>query len=69
MAEFIRPRGWHKSSKSGTTGCVECSARVGHVLVRDSKNPNGPVLTFSAEGWNEFLASVKDGTIGHGSPD
>jgi hypothetical protein len=69
MAEFIRPRGWHKSTRSATNSCVECSATFDHVLVRDSKDPHGPVLTFDPRRWNEFLSSVKDGTILPGSSD
>jgi hypothetical protein len=32
-----------------------------NVLVRDSKNPNGPVLRFSHEEWQAFLHGVLDG--------
>lgn len=37
---------WRKSSYSGGTGgeCVEMAAVPGHVLIRDSKTPDGPVL-------------------------
>lgn len=54
---------WRKSTKSGNSGaCVE--ARLGHdgrVQVRDSKDPDGPVLTFDSSAWDAFLAGVKDG--------
>jgi Domain of unknown function (DUF397). len=33
----------------------------GAVLVRDSKNPTGPALSFTATEWNAFLATTKDG--------
>ncbi|MFE1770496.1 DUF397 domain-containing protein [Streptomyces sp. NPDC059008] len=33
----------------------------GVVPVRDSKNPDGPVLLLPAPGWASFLAAVKDG--------
>jgi hypothetical protein len=29
-------------------------------LVRDSKMPDGPVLSFDADEWQSFLAGVKD---------
>ncbi|WP_407289294.1 DUF397 domain-containing protein [Streptomyces sp. BP-8] len=31
------------------------------VPVRDSKNPDGPVLLLPTAGWSAFLAAVKDG--------
>jgi Domain of unknown function (DUF397) len=31
------------------------------VAVRDSKNPDGPVLTVSPAGWRNFIADVKAG--------
>lgn len=53
---------WRKSSRSGATGaCVEVCALHGSVLVRDSKNPDGPVLTFTPRAWAEFLAGVGGG--------
>lgn len=48
---------WRRSSRSanGTGNCVEV-ARSGAMLVRDSKNPAGPVLRFPTTGWHAFLA-------------
>ncbi|HEU5469033.1 MAG TPA: DUF397 domain-containing protein [Actinophytocola sp.] len=40
--------GWRTSSFSGGNGaCVEVSSAPAALLVRDSKNPDGPVLAFS----------------------
>ncbi|MBY8878868.1 DUF397 domain-containing protein [Actinacidiphila acidipaludis] len=48
---------WRKSSHSGNEGgdCVEVAACPATVHVRDSKDPEGPVLTFSAAAWSAFL--------------
>jgi len=56
---------WRKSSYSGTNGgqCVEVAA-PGRVLVRDSKNPGGRRLAFSAHVWREFAARIKSGNAG-----
>jgi hypothetical protein len=56
--------GWRKSSHSGTEGaeCVEVAAlaRPGRMIaMRDSKNPGGPVLSFTPHEWSLFLGSVK----------
>jgi hypothetical protein len=58
---------WFKSSYSGSNGgnCVEVAANIpGSVPVRDSKDPQGPALTFTPEGFAAFVAGVKGGEFG-----
>lgn len=52
---------WRKSSFSGPNNCVEVAHLRGRVAVRDSKNPGGSPLVFSAEAWATFLAGAKSG--------
>jgi hypothetical protein len=56
---------WRKSSHSGGNGgdCVEVGAPAGvdQVLVRDTKDRQGPVLAFSPQGWRRFAERVKAG--------
>lgn len=55
---------WRKASYSNTQGgnCVEVAALPdGGMAVRDSKDPDGPVLTFTAGEWAAFIGGVKDG--------
>jgi hypothetical protein len=54
---------WRKSSYSGDTGgeCVEIAAVSPSIAVRDSKNPEGPMLTFDAATWAEFTSVIKAG--------
>lgn len=54
---------WRKSSRSqGTTdNCVEVAFVSGLVAVRDSKDPGGGTLAFSASNWTAFLGRVKTG--------
>ena len=52
---------WHKSSFSGANGCVEVAVVEGGAAVRDSKDPAGPVLRFTAPEWEAFLAGVRAG--------
>ncbi|MGW7001844.1 DUF397 domain-containing protein [Streptomyces sp. NPDC054933] len=35
----------------------------GVVPVRDSKDPNGPALTFSTAAWSKFVAAVQCGEL------
>ncbi|OKJ10027.1 hypothetical protein AMK21_30815 [Streptomyces sp. CB00316] len=53
---------WRKSSYSNQDGgaCLEVAGGFTTVVpVRDSKNPQGPALTFAATNWSSFLAAVK----------
>ncbi|MFC5820706.1 DUF397 domain-containing protein [Nonomuraea sp. NPDC050478] len=55
---------WRKSSRSGGNGgqCVEVASNLpGVVAVRDSKNPDGPKLTFTPAEWKAFLGGVRAG--------
>ncbi|MFC8441206.1 DUF397 domain-containing protein [Streptomyces vinaceus] len=56
---------WFKSSySSGSEGdsCVEIATEPATVHVRDSKNTDGPRLTFTPAAWAGFLTSVdRDG--------
>ncbi len=51
---------WVKSTFSGVGDCVEV-ARGATIAVRDSKDPEGPVLEFTPAEWRAFLAGVRDG--------
>jgi Domain of unknown function (DUF397) len=52
---------WRKSALSGGSNCVEMAVVEGRVLVRDSKDPLGPRLSFTPAEWAAFLAGVKSG--------
>jgi hypothetical protein len=51
---------WRKTKRSGGSSgnCVEARHNGPTVEVRDSKDPNGPTLSFAPAAWREFLASL-----------
>ena len=49
-----------RSSCDGGGTCVEVAA-LELIAVRDSKNPDGPVLLFARQEWIEFVRGVKAG--------
>ncbi|MER7456207.1 DUF397 domain-containing protein [Micromonospora sp. NPDC126480] len=54
--------GWRKSSHSGDEGaCVEIATSPRTVGVRDSKDPDGPVLLFAPDAWAAFAAAPPRG--------
>ncbi len=57
--EAIDPR-WRKSSFSGNGGnCVEVAGHGSRVMVRDTKDRQGPVLPFSPDIWRRFTSQIK----------
>ncbi|MEU3455814.1 DUF397 domain-containing protein [Micromonospora sp. NPDC006766] len=61
MADLTGAR-WRKSTRSSGNGgeCVEVADNLpGLVAVRDSKDPAGPVLTFTPTAWTTFTRQVK----------
>jgi Domain of unknown function (DUF397) len=58
---------WYKSSFSANdTGCVEVyPTDDGGMKVRDSKDQNGPVLTFNREEWRAFIRGATHGEFGN----
>ncbi|WP_037910714.1 DUF397 domain-containing protein [Actinacidiphila yeochonensis] len=61
-ASELKAAAWRKSSYSNGNGgdCVEVAdGFAGAVPVRDSKDPQGPALVFSAEAWASFVGAVR----------
>jgi len=53
---------WTRSSVSTDNGtCVEVMHVGDKFLVRDSKDPLAPVLTFNEAEWDSFVRGVHDG--------
>jgi len=54
---------WSKSPASGESGCVEVAFVNDAVLLRQSKDPAGPILTFTRLEWTAFLSGARDGAF------
>ena len=54
--------GWRKAQRSMANGnCVEVRPVNGRIAVRDSKNPGGYVLAYSAPSWRAFTLAARQG--------
>jgi Domain of unknown function (DUF397) len=58
---------WRTSSHSNINGgnCVEVARNLpGIVVIRDSKDREGPALIFGTADWQAFTTQLKNGTSG-----
>lgn len=55
---------WRKASRSVANGaCVEAAPATAAIMVRDSLNRSGLVVTFPVHTWQAFLSTAKAGTF------
>ncbi len=60
----LKAAAWRKSLRSiGNGECVEVAPLAGAVAVRDSVDPHGAILQYSAGSWRSFLAATKTGNF------
>lgn len=66
MEGYGKPAAFRKSTfcASGGVNCVEVAFGPEDVCVRDSKDPDGPTLTFTQDEWVAFIAGVSAGEFG-----
>jgi hypothetical protein len=59
--ETIDSASWRKSSYSGTNGgsCVEAADMGARILVRDTTDRGGVVLSISPDAWHRFTDTVR----------
>ncbi|RZU51673.1 uncharacterized protein DUF397 [Krasilnikovia cinnamomea] len=60
MTDRTEPK-WRKSSRCGNGTCVEVAKVNDTFLIRDSKNPGAPALTFTPQEWAAFVEGVTAG--------
>ena len=54
---------WRKARCSANNGaCVEAALSNGRILIRDSKDPGGPILGYRSSAWRIFTSEAR---IGH----
>lgn len=59
---------WRKSSHSSgeddNSSCIEVAPTRNHgIAARDSKDPHGPALHFTADEWTAFLSRIKQDSV------
>jgi hypothetical protein len=51
---------WKRSRYCEANACVEVARTDDSVFIRNSTNPDGPVLTFTHAEWTAFLRGLRD---------
>ncbi|GLY19269.1 DUF397 domain-containing protein [Kineosporia rhizophila] len=54
------PSPWRRAMACTSASCVEVKFVGEGVQVRDSKDIPGPILSFTKDEWNTFVAGVKN---------
>lgn len=52
---------WRTAVKSGSDNCVQVARQGAVVMIADSKNPGGPVLSYTLQEFDAFLDGAKKG--------
>jgi hypothetical protein len=53
---------WRKAQRSTANGqCVEIASADGRVAIRDSKDPDGPILVYTRAEFSAFLEGAGNG--------
>jgi hypothetical protein len=52
---------WRKSRRCDSSTCVEVAMTDDGIVMRDSKDPDGPTLEFDRREWNAFLTGIRQG--------
>jgi hypothetical protein len=60
MNDSVLPA-WRRSTKCGSSTCVEVAKVEDQYLIRDSKNPSAAALAFTQEEWVAFVQGVTAG--------
>jgi len=57
---------WLKAYSSTANGqCVEIASTVGKIAMRDSKDPEGPILVYTTTEFSAFLEGARNGEFDH----
>jgi predicted secreted Zn-dependent protease len=52
---------WRTARSCDAGTCVQVARKGDTVLIRDSKNVAGPVLTYSGAEWDTFVQGIRQG--------
>jgi predicted secreted Zn-dependent protease len=52
---------WHTALSCDGGACVQVAADRDIILIRNSRQPGGPLLEYTPQEWHEFVSGIKKG--------
>jgi predicted secreted Zn-dependent protease len=52
---------WRTPLTCNGGACIKVAASGQAILIADSKQPEGPILSYSHDEWQQFVAGIKNG--------
>jgi predicted secreted Zn-dependent protease len=52
---------WHTALSCDGGACVQVAADQNIILIRNSRQPDGPLVEYTSEEWHEFVSGIKKG--------
>jgi hypothetical protein len=52
---------WHAALACNGGACIRVAPLGNNILIGDSKNPNGPILTYNRSEWHAFVTGIRQG--------
>ena len=59
----MAPIAWQRSSRCEGGTCVEVADLQTEIAIRDSKDPQGPILRFTRSEWIAFVQGIESGEL------
>lgn len=59
--DMVNALNWRKSHHCASDKCVEVALGASAVHVRDSANPEGPLLAYGMRNWRTFVRGLEHG--------
>ena len=52
---------WQVAQKCNGGACIRVASHGEQIVIGDSKNPGGPILTYSRSEWTAFVDGIREG--------
>jgi hypothetical protein len=52
---------WRVARDCDGGNCIQVAPSAGMILIGDTKNPDGPVLSYTRAEWDAFVAGIRQG--------
>ncbi len=65
MSPFVPPTigslSWRVAHRCDAGGCVRVAANADMIVIGDTKNPDGPMLSYTRKEWATFVEGIREG--------